>query len=443
MILKHLSLARVRAFEQADFDFQPGMNLLVGVNGAGKSTILDVLRMMFSYTLPQFTAARIRPIPFAVEDITVDQKALTIDLDFQIDQTDFNHLVHIPRHTYNFGGQPDNINRLAQHVGRERRIQLRREALEGYSSVEINELSSTSNENVKLEQWQNAEHQPLVVYFSTRRSLPDMSAPTRGSSAGGQATAFAEALSHRELRLREFADWWLVQEALGKEAPDGPYGRRLRVLNDAVTSFLDDCYDLHAVREPQTTLVLNKGNKMLDVRMLSDGERSMIALVLDLARRLNLANPKLDDPLREGRGVVLIDELDLHLHPRWQRTVADKLTRTFPNCQFIATTHSPQIVGEISPDNIILIGNGKATRPDQSLGMDTNWILRHLMGVSERDEETKQQLENIEALIEDEQYDAAMRKIDSLRQRLGDFPELVSLQTRIDMIQFLSDAEDE
>ena len=443
MILKHLSLARVRAFEQADFAFQPGMNLLVGVNGAGKSTILDVLRMMFSYTIPQLTAARTRPIPFGVEDITVDQAALTADLDFAIDQIEFNHLVHIPRQTYASGDRPNSLNRLAQHVGRERRIQLRREAMEGYTAVEINELSTAPNQAVNLDRLQRAERQPLVVYFSTRRSLPDMSAPTRGSSAGGQTAAFAEALSHRELRLREFADWWLVQEALGKEAPNGPYGRRLRVLNDAVTSFLDDCHDLRAVREPQTTLVLDKGRKMLDVRMLSDGERSMIALVLDLARRLTLANPNLDDPLREGRGVVLIDEIDLHLHPRWQRTIVDKLTRTFPNCQFIATTHSPQIVGEISPDNIILIENGKATRPDQSLGMDTNWILRHLMGVSERDEETKRKLENIEALIEDEQYDAATQKIDDLRRRLGDFPELVGLQTRIDMIQFLSDAEDE
>ena len=203
-------------------------------------------------------------------------------------------------------------------------------------------------------------------------------------------------------------------------------------MRPAPPKFTDDFAALH--REVTAVLTGELGVHPLPGRL---------DLVLDLARRLTLANPKLDDPLREGRGVVLIDEIDLHLHPRWQRTIVDKLTRTFPNCQFIATTHSPQIVGEISPDNIILIENGKATRPDQSLGMDTNWILRHLMGVSERDEETKRKLENIEALIEDEQYDAATQKIDDLRRRLGDFPELVGLQTRIDMIQFLSDAEDE
>ena len=406
MILRHLSLARVRAFEQAEFDFQPGMNLLVGVNGAGKSTILDTLCVLYSYLLPKITRSEDQPIAFNDSDIQLHRDSLEAHLSLMVSNVPFDFQIE-------------------KRQGRSR-----------------TENIKPDNPNI-LAPLQRQLNQPIVAYFSIRRSHPIDRDPGEKSSAGDQRSAFADALRHRELNVREFADWWLVQEALGKEAPNGPYGRRLRVLNDAVTSFLDDCHDLRAVREPQTTLVLDKGRKMLDVRMLSDGERSMIALVLDLARRLTLANPKLDDPLREGRGVVLIDEIDLHLHPRWQRTIVDKLTRTFPNCQFIATTHSPQIVGEISPDNIILIENGKATRPDQSLGMDTNWILRHLMGVSERDEETKRKLENIEALIEDEQYDAATQKIDDLRRRLGDFPELVGLQTRIDMIQFLSDAEDE
>jgi predicted ATP-binding protein involved in virulence len=176
--------------------------------------------------------------------------------------------------------------------------------------------------------------------------------------------------------------------------------------------------------------------------MLSDGERSMVALVLDLARRLSIANPYLKDPLTNGKAVVLIDELDLHLHPRWQRTIARQLTETFRNCQFIATTHSPQIVGAVSPDKITLINDGKVIRPEQSLGMDTNWILRHLMGVDERDADTKQKLQQIEEMIEAEQYDEATAQIDSLRNTIGEFPELVSLQTRIDMIMFLSDDEE-
>ena len=106
------------------------------------------------------------------------------------------------------------------------------------------------------------------------------------------------------------------------------------------------------------SLMINQGKIELDVGQLSDGERGMLALVLDLARRLSQANPSLDDPLSEGHALVLIDELDLHLHPKWQRQIVHKLTKTFPRCQFIATTHSPQVIGEVPHERIQIISDG-------------------------------------------------------------------------------------
>ena len=87
----------------------------------------------------------------------------------------------------------------------------------------------------------------------------------------------------------------------------------------------------------------------LDVLQLSDGEKCTLALFGDIARRLAIANPSLDDPL-QGDGVVLIDELELHMHTSWQRKVISMLKKTFPNIQFIITTHSPQILGEVDHD---------------------------------------------------------------------------------------------
>ena len=423
MQLKQLTLTQVRVFEQAKFDFQPGMNLLVGINGAGKSTVLDVLRIMLSQTLPKFTASRSRPIPFAESDITVGEGALTAELNFEAAGISFEHLMHMPREKY------------VADKNKEGKV---RE--QTYDLEKRNHLNTDGKELPR--DLKSSAKQPLVIYFSTRRSLPSMAAPSRQSSTGKQTAAFADALTHRELRLREFAEWWLVQETLADETGNASLGRRLNVLNNAVTSFLDGCTNLRAVREPETTLLIDKDDATLDVRQLSDGERGMVALVLDLARRLAQANPEMPDPLRDGKAVVLIDELDLHLHPRWQRTIVQTLTTTYPNCQFIATTHSPQIIGEVPPDNIILLENGKAYPPHQSLGMDSNWILRYLMGADERDTETKRQLKDIEAMIEDEQYDKAIAAIDALRHRLGEFAELVGLQTHINMIEFLSE-EDE
>jgi len=99
-------------------------------------------------------------------------------------------------------------------------------------------------------------------------------------------------------------------------------------------------------------LLVDKDGQTFDLSQLSDGERSFLALICDLGRRLALANPELPNPLH-GAGVALIDELELHLHPKWQREVRDKLLATFPNIQFVATTHSPFIIQSMKPGELI------------------------------------------------------------------------------------------
>ena len=423
MKLKRLTLTNFRVFEQATFDFQPGMNLLVGINGSGKSSVLDALRILLSRVFSKLNVYSSR-VTFHNSDITIGREALTAELNFMTSGIPFLYTTDHPKKEqsddfrYVVGLKPD--------------------------SRDILKFIEKSREDL------------LAVYFSPHRSLSTTAAPDAATRPRGQTPAHAKALLRRRLRLREFAEWWLAQKTLSLEQDSSAATRRLEILTDAVKRFLEDYTNLRAVgdltassmrdrgakydggRPP--TLLLNKNDMTLDVRQLSDGERGLLALVFDLVRRLSLANPELDDPLQDGKAVVLIDELDLHLHPSWQRTVIEKLTATFPNCQFIATTHSPQIIGEVSPDNIILLERGEPPyRPDQSLGMDSNWILRHLMGTSERDSETEQELSSIAGSIEDEQYDKATAAIETLRGTLGEFPELVRLQTRIDRIRLLGE----
>jgi predicted ATP-binding protein involved in virulence len=129
------------------------------------------------------------------------------------------------------------------------------------------------------------------------------------------------------------------------------HARTVKAFNHALAVFLGDFDDVE-IDESPLRLSVRKSGYRLGLDQLSDGERSFLAIVSDLVRRLALANPELKNPLL-GAGVVLIDELELHLHPTWQRSVADKLRATFPNIQFIATTHSPFVLQSLKAGELI------------------------------------------------------------------------------------------
>lgn len=425
MQVTSLRLAHLRGYEQAEFLFQPGMNLLVGVNGVGKSTVLDALRIVLMRSLPRLTNIKMRSENFKVSDIMHERGALTVELQLEIAGQLLHHVIHQTRERYISSGQAGTVRDQTYDQEARDELSYRDEQGQFYSIATPSDLPK---------QPKKAKDQPLAVYFSTRRSLySEATGSQSGRSGGGPTFAFADSLLSRELRIREYTNWWLVQEELGPTD-------RVDALRQAVLLFLDDFTDVHVMRDPEVTLRLEKRNASLTANQLSDGERGILALVLDLARRLALANPKLNEPLREGQAVVLIDELDLHLHPRWQRTIVQKLIKTFPACQFIATTHSPQIIGEVSPENIILLEPGrKPYRPDQSLGMDSNWILQILMGTEERNEATTQKLDQISDLLEEGAYEQAAELIDALREQIPSDPTLARLQTRLDRLQILGE----
>ena len=430
MELKRLELTNFRVFEQATFDFQPGMNLLVGINGAGKSSALDALRILLSRALQEFTAFKGRGRSFEIDDIMIGRDNLITELYFESDGFSASQLMREQREEYiPVKKQEGQVRGQTYDKGENSRF--------------------TVHEGHILKDIKTTPEQPLAVYFSTRRSLPIMKAPSKLSSTGQQTAAFADALLRRYLRLREFAEWWLAQEVLSRENADPIATRQLEILANAVARFLEGYTNLRAVDEPEKTLLLDKEGITLDIRQLSDGERGILALVFDLARRLSIANPNLDDPLQDGKGAVLIDELDLHLHPSWQRTVIKKLTTTFPNCQFIATTHSPQIIGECDPPaGLILLTkeNGKVVITQgghQGFGLDSSWILEHLMETAPRNVSVQTQINCVEDAIEEGDLQLAREHLINLREALhGDDGEVVRLEASINNLEALADEVD-
>jgi predicted ATP-binding protein involved in virulence len=129
---------------------------------------------------------------------------------------------------------------------------------------------------------------------------------------------------------------------------------------------------------------------------LSDGQRSLVAMAADIAWRCAQLNPLHGrEAARETEGVVLIDEIELHLHPAWQRRVLADLRRAFPKIQFVATTHSPQVIGAARREwiRILVPGEDRAFEAGYVEGRDTNSILAEVMGVRPRLESTEREIE--------------------------------------------------
>ena len=407
-----LKLTNLRAIESAEFRFKPGFNLIVGINGVGKTTVLDALRISLSPVIKHVNRLRAKT-DFATDDIRIGSPALTVECMFQIDGEGFAYLIHTPRKT---------------SVPQKKKAGMPREQVHNTPGT-----SDFIGRPPRLATDNQAGGRPLAIFFGTRRAVTTDHRSV-GSSAGGVQAALAEALIDRQLRLVEFADWMKAQQVLKRETPAAALA--LEAFEDVVTRFLPGYSNLRVRGGKPPTLYINRGQTTVPVHQLSDGERGLLAMVLDLTRRLAQANSKMKTPASKSEAVVLVDELDLHLHPSWQRRIVQNLTSAFPKCQFIATTHSPQIIGEVQHDRIQIIANGQVYSPTHSYGVDSSRVLEEIMEADPRTGEINQLLSQISKEIGNQRFERARSTLQALTSRLGDNdPEVIRVRTLLDFME--------
>ncbi|MCJ8272493.1 MAG: AAA family ATPase, partial [Psychrosphaera sp.] len=142
--------------------------------------------------------------------------------------------------------------------------------------------------------------------------------------------------------------------------------------------------NLYIERSPALSMMVNKSGEYLSIDQLSYGERSILTMVGDIARRLSMLNPKHKNPLH-GNGIILIDEPETHLHPRWQQRILTNLDKIFPNVQFVITTHSPQIITTVKKEQVIVLSDDNAATPvGNTFGEPSNYVLTQVLGVDTR-----------------------------------------------------------
>lgn len=170
---------------------------------------------------------------------------------------------------------------------------------------------------------------------------------------------------------------------------------------------------------------------------LSDGYRAALLMFADIARRMAQLNPHLLDRALETPGIVLIDEVDLHLHPLWQARILRDLQNTFPNVQFVVTTHSPTVISSIQRKNVRVLGEEGATMPDANVyGRDVSSIMRTIMKAPARPDPIGSLLSECSNLMDEGLYGEAEQKIHELESLIGyDDPSLSEMRAELALEQ--------
>ncbi|MFZ4557824.1 MAG: AAA family ATPase [Pseudanabaena sp.] len=244
-----------------------------------------------------------------------------------------------------------------------------------------------------------------------------------------QLLIYKEELVSRQ-NFPRFFKWFKVREDLENEHRlnrNNEYrDRQLQSVREAITSIIPEFTNLRIKRSPLDMVVL-KNNQELSFDSLSDGEKCFLAMVGDIARRLAIANPDINKNPLNGYGLILIDEIELHLHPEWQRRVIPSLVKTFPNCQFIFTTHSPQVLGEVQGRVYRLrrTDEGIVAELRHTYGKDSNRILEEDMDTVERDRDIQEDILQLFRYIDDNDLESARSLKQSLKGKIGEDPNFV------------------
>ncbi len=425
MRIETLHIQNFRGFQDITLNLtKSNIAVFIGINGAGKSTILDCIAIM----LAQF-AAKLRSVEIA--DIELSENDIRLNSNSNINTI-----------TISINGEKISWTMVKESVHRQNNS--------NYSEIEnyIQRLQKSLESQPDL-------NLPVMVYYQTHRIVlnnPYIFGDNKiEPEKYYQFHAYQKAFSSEINNFQDFFEWFQAQEDYENEIrlrQNANYRNpKLEVVRNAITTFLNNFFhqnfsNLRVVRSISEKFIVNsvkpsltitKNNQDFKIEQLSDGEKMLLMLITDLARRLAIANPSSNNALL-GEGIVLIDEIDLHLHPQWQRYIIPSLVQTFPNCQFIVTTHSPQVLSEVSKENVFILEDYQIVeKTPYTYGRDSNSILYELMNVKERPLSVQNQIDNCLKLIEDGHIEQARLALNDLSNLLGENDsEVVRANTLID-----------
>ncbi len=427
----HLTLTNFRRFEQTRVSLRAGINVLIGQNGAGKTSVLDALAMGL--------AGGVRPLHRTLGD-TLSDAALRLE-DIRVARIDKGGIPTYERQLparvdveMLFCGEPLSSGPQAETFGDGGVATGPGRANSFVDYTDVVRWAVQDGFDVTL---------PLIAYYGTGRTWRVGRERASGRDDLSRLAGY-EGCLEPSLHLSDMRAWFRRMELLAlQERREPPV---LEASKRAILKCLEGC-DLvrYDARLDDLAARFTETGVLLGFEQLSDGQRNMLGMVADMAYRASTLNPHLGASAAEQTpGVVLIDEIDLHLHPRWQRRVVHDLCRAFPQVQLIVTTHSPQVLGEVPGDAVIVLADSQPFSPAAPTeGRDTNSILWEVLGATAHPQGTVLELEAVARLLDDGKYDEARARLDLLAERLTERdPEIGRLRGLLDVVERI-DASDQ
>lgn len=463
MRLDLLSLENFRCFTELNLPLHPRLTVLVAENGQGKSTLLDAIRIALWPFVSSFDLASSGyndpANGIAISDVRLQRMS---------DGSMSRCLPTNVRMTGDYG------------VGLCSWLRYR-------ESEAVKSKTRSDGETRRMEQWVSALQQSIrdpqagsqtlsvFGYYGTGRLwLEKRLIKAQKAKDETQDTDFyIRTFAYRDCldpasTYKHFRAWFIWASESYQEQRlrrlDGGDNQdelqqaqlRLQVVRQAIDTLLRPATGWHSLEysvSQEKSLVLRHDQYgTLNADQLSDGIRSVLAMIGDIAYRCIKLNPHLGaEAARQTRGVILIDEVDMHLHPRWQQIILAQLQEAFPHIQFIVTTHSPQVLSTVPAECIRVLAaerdkeSGQQrmvvhTVTQQTQGVPSSDVLAEVMGTDPvPDVEAARQLSHYMALIQQslEDSDEAQQLRAALNQHFGaDHPQMLECQ-RLSRLQAL------
>lgn len=433
MEITRLKLTDVGRFTDLEVSLAPTPNhpsnitVLVGNNGAGKTTLLKSLATSLSWLVARIRTEKGNGNHLAEDDVRNGAIAALILIGVIDESLTRSHLAD--------AGSEDTVFTWGIARGRQGRKAHIHSSLGGVSRLADHYRNQlTADDKASL---------PLIAYYPVERSVLEIPLKIRTKHSFDQLDGYDNALN-RGVDFRRFFEWFREREdsenetgvsdtalaeisaKFGKDSDiwktlsqlkASSRDRQLTAVRSAIAAFMPGFSNLRVQRKPRLHMAIDKGGMTLNVSQLSQGEKSMMALVGDIARRLAMMNQALDNPL-EGDGIVLIDEVDLHLHPKWQRSLIRQLSETFPNCQFVLTTHSPLVISDAKDVLCYVLNDGELQERNGLYGLDANQVLLEVMDTDVRNSEVQQRLNQLLKHIHNGDLNEAKGIFDALSNEL-------------------------